>query len=64
MAYRTLFSALFIILAAANSNAQQLQDKEVDYGIVAGFWMPGTISIEGVEADKEGSFLLRLHAFD
>lgn len=38
------------------------QDIMYEAGGSAGFWLSGTIDVEGVEADKDSSFLLRVFA--
>ncbi len=62
MARRILSSSLFIILIACLASAQTLEDREQDYGFVVGYWTAGTVSVQGFEADKDGSLLLRVFA--
>jgi len=53
--------AMLIIFAvnASASGKVNLESREYDYGIAAGIWLPGTITIEDLDIDKSAGLLLR-----
>jgi hypothetical protein len=52
----------FLLLVFASVVTAAPQDTEYEVGASAGFWLSGTIDVEGVDADKDSSFLLRAFA--
>ncbi len=45
-----------------DASASSFESKSYDVGLLVGAWLPGTIDIEGVSADKDMSLLFRVFA--
>ena len=61
------FILLLVILSISgmfnDAKAQKkLIDREYDFGVVAAYWLSGDVSVNGFDAEKDGSFLLRAFA--
>lgn len=64
--YPLLVSSLLLIFLSTayseNPEKTDLESKEYDIGISAGFWLPGTIWFEDVKYDKKNGLLLKFFA--
>ncbi len=55
----TVAIILVFTLLAIPVYGQSIMDKTRDLGVTAAYWLSGDISIEGVDIEKDGGFLLR-----
>lgn len=52
-------SVLILVAAPIQLQAQDLSNREYDFGVTAAYWMDGNIVIQGTDFDKDSAFLLR-----
>lgn len=57
-----LLAAVMLAVFAAPAATAAPQDANYEAGASIGLWLPGTIDIDGFEADKDAGFLLRAFA--
>lgn len=57
--FLSLTILIFFAVNSASAEKVNLESREYDFGIAAGLWLPGTVTIEDLDLDKSAGLLLK-----